>query len=98
MVKHIVVWKLADTEDKEKKALEIKRNLEALKDEIPQICDIQVGINFNETENASDIVLVSTFKSREDLNAYIVHPAHQAAGSKYVRPNVTERRVADYEY
>lgn len=98
MVKHIVAWRIADTRDKKETALEIKKNLEALKNEIEEICDIQVGINFNETENASDVVLVSTFKNKEDLAAYIIHPAHKAAGEKFVKPNVTERRVADYEF
>lgn len=98
MVKHIVVWRLNDVDNKAELAFEIKKNLEALKDKIDEIIDIEVGINFNETEAASDIVLVSTFASKEALNAYIVHPEHKAVGAEYVRPNVSERRVIDYEF
>lgn len=98
MVKHIVVWRLNDVDNKAELAQEIKKTLEALKDKIDEIIDIEVGINFNETEAASDIVLVSTFASREALNAYIVHPEHKAVGATYVRPNVSERRVIDYEF
>lgn len=97
MIKHIVVWRMAESEDKEEKALAIKENLEALKDKISEIVDIEVGINFNSTESASDIVLVSAFNTRDDLAAYIQHPAHKSVGTVYVRPNVTERRVVDYE-
>lgn len=98
MVRHIVAWKLKETEDKTKKALEIKRELEALKDKIDVIIDIEVGVNFNESEGASDIVLVSTFKTKEDLQTYQNHPEHIAVASNCVRPNVCERRVCDYEF
>lgn len=98
MVKHIVVWRLADTENKTKIANEMKAALEALKDKIDEIIDLEVGINFNDSEFASDIVLVSTFESKEALDAYIVHPEHKAVGANYVRPNVSERRVIDFEF
>ena len=98
MVRHIVMWKMAPLPDREEKAEAIKENLEALKDKIDVIVDIEVGINFNSTSSASDVVLVSTFKSTEDLNEYQNHPAHKAVGAAYVRPNVSERRVCDYEF
>lgn len=98
MVKHIVVWRMAKTPDWQEKALAIKENLEALKDKIDLIVDIRVGLNFNETESASDVVLESVFKTVEDLNAYQIHPDHKSVGVNYVRPNVVERRVVDYEF
>lgn len=98
MIKHIVAWRIADDEDKAARAAAIKENLEALKDKIDVLIDIEVGININTTEAASDVVLVSTFASREDLETYIEHPEHKAAGQSYVRPYVKERRVADYEF
>ena len=98
MVRHIVVWRLKNTPNAEQTAKTIKEKLEALKGKISVIEDIEVGINFNETEAASDLVLVSTFKSEEDLNTYINHPEHKAVGAEYVRPNVSERRVVDYEF
>lgn len=98
MIKHIVAWRIADGENTAARSKDIKDNLEALKDKIAVLVDIQVGINFNTTESASDVVLVSTFKSREDLEAYQEHPEHKAVGQSYVRPYVKERRVIDYEY
>lgn len=98
MVKHIVMWKMAPHEDKLEKAQAIKENLEALKDKIDVLVDIEVGLNFNDSESASDVVLVSTFHTREDLAEYQNHPAHKAVGAAYVRPNVAERRVCDYEF
>lgn len=98
MIKHIVMWRMAPAEDAKEKAMAIKENLEALKDKIDVLVDIEVGINFNETEAASDVVLVSTFETVEALNEYQNHPAHKAVGATYVRPNVAERRVCDYEF
>ncbi len=98
MIKHIVAWRIADGEDRQERARAIKENLEALRDKIDALVDIEVGINFNTTEAASDVVLVSTFNSREDLEAYQEHPEHKAVGQSYVRPYVKERRVVDYEY
>lgn len=98
MIKHIVMWRMKDSEDKAEKANAIKENLEALKNKIDFIEDIRVGLNFNDTDAASDVVLETVFKSREDLAKYQTHPAHVEVGQLYVRPNVSERRVADYEF
>ena len=98
MIKHIVVWRMAPMPDKKEKARAIKENLEALKDKIDVIKDIRVGLNFNETESASDVVLETVFETKEDLNTYQNHPAHKAVGANFVRPNVAERRVVDYEF
>lgn len=98
MVKHIVIWRLPDTPEKQARMEAIKINLEALKEKIDYIKEIHVGINFNTSEAASDIILESVFDSKEDLDAYIVHPEHKAFGAEYVRPYVSERRVIDYEF
>ncbi len=98
MIKHIVAWRLPDTPEKQERMEAIKVNLEALKDKISYIKEIHVGINFNATEFASDIILESVFESKEDLEAYLVHPEHKAFGAEYVRPYVSERRVIDYEF
>lgn len=98
MVRHIVMWKVADDAQAKERALAIKHSLEALKGVINEIVDIEVGINFNDTDSASDVVLVSTFKSKEDLEIYQDHPEHKSVGANYVRPYVKERRVVDYEF
>lgn len=97
MIRHIVMWRLASSPDMAEKAIAIKENLEALKDKLDMIVDIEVGINTNTTDTVSDVVLVSTFRSVEDLNEYQNHPAHKAVGAAFVKPFVEERRVCDYE-
>ena len=54
MVKHIVMWRMAESEDKEQRAKDIKENLEALKGKIDVLVNIEVGLNFNDTDAASD--------------------------------------------
>ncbi len=98
MIKHIVAWRIAEEYDKAERAAAIKKNLEALKDKIKELLDIEVGLNFNTSDSASDVVLVSTFRTREDLEIYQEHPEHKAVGANYVRPYVKERRVVDYEF
>ena len=98
MVRHIVMWKLVPSPDMAERAMDIKENLEGLKDKIDLIVDIEVGININTADTVSDVVLVSTFNSVEELNEYQNHPAHKAVGAQYVKPFVEERRVCDYEF
>ena len=81
MVKHIVMWRMAESEDKEQRAKDIKENLEALKGKIDVLVNIEVGLNFNDTDAASDVVLVSEFETKEDLNTYQNHPEHKAVGA-----------------
>jgi hypothetical protein len=99
MVKHIVVWKMkeeAEGADKQENALKVKALLEALKERIPGILKIEVGIDFSCTATSGDIVLYAEFDDRAALEAYQVHPEHEFA-AEIVRSVVTERRLVDYE-
>ena len=82
MVKHIVLFKFKKTGDiASVKATmrEFKSALEALKDKIPFLRFIEVGVNENPKEDF-DMCLVTEFDSMEDLANYAVHPDHVAAG------------------
>ena len=92
MVKHIVMWTLQDKND----AVEVKNTLEALKTKIPSIIEIEVGIDYSNTDASADVVLYSTFANRADLEAYVAHPDHQAIIPMMQRVT-TSRKVVDYE-
>lgn len=99
MVKHIVAWKLKDEAHglpKAEVALKIKEVLEELQGKIPGLLKIEVGIDFSRTAFSSDIVLYSEFTDRAALDAYQVHPLHQA-GKDYIGAAVAERRLIDFE-
>ena len=99
MIVHIVFWRLHETaygKSKNDNAREIKALFEALRPLIPGLRRLEVGIDFAETEQSSDIALYTEFDSREALDSYQVHPAHQDVAA-FLGPLRTERRVVDYE-
>ena len=100
MVKHIVMWKLkdyAENASKNDNALKLKNRLEELKDLIPEIQSIEVGINFDTSEAAYDVVLYSEFENKEDLRAYQAHPEHQRLISEFLEHVRIDKKVVDYE-
>ena len=99
MFKHIVMWNLNEPSEgstKEDLARQLKEKLEALKDSVPQVVDIELGISVNDSEVACDVVLYSTFRNREDFEAYRKHPEHQMVVS-FLKKIVSDRHVVDYE-
>ncbi|MFH1941680.1 MAG: Dabb family protein [bacterium] len=99
MVKHIVMWNLkefADGRSKEENLREMEARLLGLKSTIEEIQFLEVGISFNESEDAFDIVLYSEFRDRESLELYQGHPEHVKARD-FIREVRMERKVVDYE-
>lgn len=100
MIKHIVMWKLIDSyEGKSKREIAeiIRDSLTALKDAIPQLKEVEAGINFNSSDAAFDLCLYSVFDSREDLEIYQNHPQHLKI-AEFIGKVKTQRAVSDYEY
>ena len=64
-------------------------------DKIKEIVKIEVGIDFNKSEQAYDIVLYSEFNCKEDLDSYQINPKHVEVAS-YVKKVTNSRIVADY--
>lgn len=99
MIKHIVLFKLADKAEgksRAENALYIKEQLEALKDKISVIQKMDVFINDKEASDDNyDIILDSEFANLEDLNTYINHPDHKLVG-EYVSKVRVSRAAIDY--
>ena len=57
---------------------------------IPGVLDVSVGKALpNErpiVDDSFDVGLFLTFKNEEDLNAYLVHPDHEAAVTAFIKP------------
>jgi len=93
------MWKLKDSArgtSKDQNALELKSVLEDLKNKISVIKQIEVGINFNKSSAAYDVVLYSEFDSEQDLQAYQKHPDHVKVVD-FVNEIRDDRAVVDYE-
>jgi len=98
MLKHIVMWKFkeeAEGKSREENCRYVKERLEALPAKISFIKKLEVGINGFESAMASDLVLITEFSSKEDLDLYAVHPEHVKV-SDYVTKVRSERTVVDY--
>ncbi|MBA3030358.1 MAG: Dabb family protein [Desulfobacteraceae bacterium] len=99
MFKHIVMWRLKDFAEgatKQENAVKLKTLLTGLKDKIPEIKHIEVGIDLSQTPRSYDVVLYSAFENQEDCRIYMKHPEHVLAGS-FVGKVTAERILVDYE-
>lgn len=74
-----------------------KEKLLSMKDNIEVLQDIEVGIDFSRSERSYDLALVTTFASKEDLEAYRIHPYHQNEIVAWLKKQGTETKVVDYE-
>ena len=98
MIKHIVFWKLKDEalgNNKATNALIIKEKLEELNGKIEGLLKLEVGIDFVQGPASADVALYSVFETREALDAYQVHPAHEAAKG-FIQSVTSGRQVVDY--
>lgn len=99
MITHVVQWRVceqADGMDKAQIISEMQAMLEDLNGKIPDIITLSVGVNERPGENASDVVLLSTFADWDALKRYSKHPDHLQVVD-FVGKVVTERRVVDFE-
>lgn len=77
-VKHIVMWNvLADEDGSKTRSIDaVKSKFEALREVVPGLLHVEVGVDFSHVDYACDVVLYTEFESPEALAAYAVHPAH----------------------
>ncbi len=94
MVKHIVMFKLADKNTENmKRAVD---SLKSLEGQIETLLSIEIGTDFLESERSYDIVLTAHFKDREGLNIYANHENHLPV-VKIMRSLCSSGAVVDYE-
>lgn len=79
VIRHVVAWELTGVTPQERRANAetVREALETLPALVPVIRDLHVGIDVGDTPGNGDVVLVMDVDSREDLEAYQVHPEHQ---------------------
>ena len=97
MVYHVVMWKVkGEGEEKNKNANFVIEKLRSLKDNVPFLKDLHTGMNFSSSKNAFDIILITSFKSREDLDNYRNHPYHKKIVDE-ISPFLSQSAVVDFE-
>ena len=99
MIKHIVFWKINKdgTSEERRATVEAFRQKTAyLQTVIPQIQSAQVGWTVNEGD-VFHVCIDSTFRSLEDLDAYINHPEHLKVRA-FMNEVSYDKTVFDYEF
>lgn len=75
MVKHIVLFKLSQkTPENLEKAVSA---LKGMVGRIESLRNLEVGLNFKNSERAYDIALTTSFDNKAGLKTYEDHPVHQ---------------------
>ncbi len=95
MIVHIVMFDFKEA-DKKENITKTKEMLEALQEKIDPLLSMEVGVDFNGSERAMDLSLISTFETKEDLSIYATHPAHLEVVA-FIREVTTASKVVDYE-
>lgn len=99
MVRHIVFWKFKGdipADARQAKLREIKHKFEALNGVIPGLLRLEIGSDFNRSDDAADFVLYSEFESRAALDGYQAHPRHREL-MPMIGDVRSEKRVVDYD-
>ena len=95
MVMHIVMFQFQKGTSETIKE-EIKQQIEGLADLVPGLLNIKVGQNFAQEERAMDMVLISHFECKEDLDFYATHPEHLKV-VEYIKTVAEYTKVVDFE-
>ncbi len=99
MIKHIVIWKLkdyAEGADRATNILKVKALLESCANLVPGMLKLEVGIAAAPLEATGDVILYSEFADLAALQAYQVHPKHEAI-KPFIGAVRLERQCMDYE-
>jgi len=72
VITHVVLFKLKDPSSIQK----TREVLMGMDGKIPQIRDLEVGVDVVRSQRSYDLALITRFDSMEDLQAYQVHPVH----------------------
>jgi len=99
MIAHLVFWKLkseANGKSAAENGAEMVRLLKTLPALVPQVRELNAGVDFNRSPAAWDVALYTTFENREDLQTYQDNPEHKKVVA-FVLSVVESRAVVDYD-
>jgi len=93
------MWKLKETAEgatRAENAVKLKEKLEGCRNIVPGILHLEVGLAEPGLDSTYDVVLVSDFADKAALDAYQVHPTHEALKG-FVAAVREARQCVDYE-
>ena len=99
MIKHILFLRFNESaygNDKQTNVKIFEEKLFAIQKKVKGLIKVEVGFDFSNEKDSSDVVLYSEFESKEALHQYQIHPDHEEI-KKWLSEVRYERRVVDYE-
>lgn len=94
MLTHIVFFKLQDPTAENMLALQQK--LLTLRHNVPQVRDLEVGVDVLRSPRSFDVALIVRLDSLADLEGYQNDPYHQEVLA-YVKSVISEAKAVDFE-
>ena len=95
MIKHVVCFKLK--EPTEENCLKAKELLLGMQGKVEMLRSIEVGVDFLHSDRSYDLILITAFDSREDLDAYQKHPYHVEVVKKHMHQVRLTSVAVDWE-
>ncbi|MBT2503394.1 Dabb family protein [Curtobacterium sp. ISL-83] len=96
MITHVVSWTVRADLDRAATISRIRELLVGLVGVVDTIRSLEVVGNVAYPGKNQDVAVVATFDDLAGLDAYVVHPDHQAAAAQ-IRELVTGRAAIDWE-
>ena len=99
MIKHILFLRFNESaygNDKQTNVKIFEEKLFTIQKKVKGLIKVEVGFDFSNEKDSSDVVLYSEFESKEALHQYQIHPDHEDL-KKWLSEVRYERRVVDYE-
>lgn len=94
MFTHVVFFKLVEsTKENVKYVSDILKGMDG---NIPQLKEVEVGIDELRSERSYDISLITRFDSLEEMRAYQIHPYHINEVLGKIKPYLKATSVVDY--
>lgn len=96
VIRHIVMWTLAEGPDKAANVEQARAGLAGLARLVPGIHDFQVVVPAPDLEHTHDLLLVVDFEDVTALHTYATHPDHLAV-AEFLGAVRSSRACVDYE-
>jgi hypothetical protein len=99
MIIHLVFFNMlpeAEGATGQQNAEKLVEMIRQLPSKIPEVVELEIGHDFSKSPASYEVGLLSKFKTKEDLEIYRVHPAHQEVVA-FLQKTTAARAVVDYE-
>ncbi len=93
MLTHIVLFRMK--QECKGQASQLVERLLGMKGKIPQLLDIEAGVDVVHSGRSYDVALITRFASLADMEAYQVNPVHQEV-LQFVREVTSESVSVDF--